>query len=58
MGHNDDCKDKLKVKIRQSDDGRKKKIKLENDFMFISIRIKDGKVDLDCGDDDSFHYCP
>lgn len=49
MGHNDDCsKDKLKVKIRQSEDGRKKKIKLENDFMSISIRIKDAKIDVDC----------
>ncbi|MFZ3173110.1 MAG: hypothetical protein WA118_14155 [Carboxydocellales bacterium] len=35
--------DKLKVRVRQSECGRKKKIKLENDFMKISIRIKDCK---------------
>lgn len=37
--------DKLKVSIRQSEGGRKKKIKLENDFMKITIRVKDDKAD-------------
>lgn len=35
--------DQLKVRVRQSECGRKKKIKLENDFMKISIRVKDCK---------------
>ncbi len=39
--------DKLKVRIRQTEDGRKKKIKLENDFMDITIRVKDCKVDCE-----------
>lgn len=43
--------DKLKVRIRQSECGRKKKIKLENDFMKISIRVKDCKPD---GKDEEF----
>ncbi|MDA8211529.1 MAG: hypothetical protein M0021_06590 [Clostridia bacterium] len=36
--------DKLRVRIRQSEDGRKKKIKLENDFMKVTIRVKDKAV--------------
>jgi len=43
-----DCQDpdKLKVKVRQSDDGRQKKIKIENDFIKIKIRVKDGCIDV------------
>lgn len=38
----DACNDeKLKVRIRQSEDGRKKKIKVENEFMKITIRVRD-----------------
>ena len=33
--------DRLKVKVRQSEDGRKKKIKIKNDFFKITIRVKD-----------------
>jgi hypothetical protein len=43
--------DKLKVRIRQTEDGRKKKIKLKNDFMDITIRVKDCKVNCEDNND-------
>lgn len=50
MSDRDYCsgsEDRLKVRIRQTEDGRKKKIKLKNDFMDITIRVKDCKVDCE-----------
>lgn len=45
----DGCEDidKLKVKVHQSEDGRKKKIKIKNEYFTISIRVKDRKVICD-----------
>lgn len=43
----EDCNDKLKVKVRQSEDGRKKKIVIKNDFMKIKIRVKNAECDFD-----------
>ncbi|NMB10919.1 MAG: hypothetical protein GX977_01395 [Firmicutes bacterium] len=53
-----DWDDKLKVKVRQSDDGRKKKIKIENEGLEIKIRVKSPKRCQYCGkahDDEYFN---
>lgn len=44
-----DRDDKLKVRVRQSDDGRKKKIKIENEGLEIKIRVKSPKRCQYCG---------
>ncbi|NMB45638.1 MAG: hypothetical protein GX998_04420 [Firmicutes bacterium] len=44
-----DGNDKLKVRVRQSDDGRKKKIKIENEGLEIKIRVKSPKRCQYCG---------
>lgn len=41
--------DKLKIKVRQSDDGRKKKVKIENEGLEIKIRVKSPKYCPYCG---------
>ena len=41
--------DKLKIKVRQSDDGRKKKVKIENEGLEIKIRVKSPKYCQYCG---------
>jgi hypothetical protein len=46
--------DKLKVKVRQSEDGRKKKIRIKNEYFKISIRVKDREIiceDVECHDE-------
>lgn len=49
-----DDADRLKVRIHQSDEGRKKKIKVTNDFMKVTIKVKDRKgFDLDDFEDDA-----
>lgn len=53
--------DKLKVRVRQSDDGRKKKIKIENEGLEIKIRVKSPKRCQYCGhehdeEDGHFHF--
>jgi hypothetical protein len=44
------CKDKLKVRVRQSDDGCKKKIKIFNDRFEVKVRVKDQECEIDNGD--------
>jgi len=39
------CDDPVKVHVRQSKDGKKKKIRIENDTMKIKIRVKDRDCD-------------
>ncbi|MGI6685161.1 MAG: hypothetical protein ACOX47_06750 [Bacillota bacterium] len=43
--------DKLKVKVRQSDDGCKKKIKIYNDSFKVKVRVKGQECIIDNGDD-------
>ncbi|MCR6546633.1 hypothetical protein [Dehalobacterium formicoaceticum] len=37
----DKCDDKLKVRIRQSDDGCKKKLEIKNNSFKVKVRVKD-----------------
>ncbi|NLJ84946.1 MAG: hypothetical protein GX322_00770 [Firmicutes bacterium] len=50
------CDDKLKVKVRQSDDGRKKKVKIENEGLEIKIRVKSPKKCPYCGHEHDEEY--
>ena len=47
---------KLKVKVRQSDDGRKKKVKIENEGLEIKIRVKSPKKCPYCGHEHDEEY--
>ncbi|ATW25238.1 hypothetical protein [Candidatus Formimonas warabiya] len=48
--------DKLKVRVRQSDDGSKKKIRIYNDCFEVKVRVKDQECEI-CKDDKSVFSC-